>query len=90
MTQPLTAVLLGAGNRGYHVYGPYAQKVPDELRFVAVADPNQLRRERFARAHNIPAEGRFASWKDALAKGQIADVLFNTPPQVSAPDAWNG
>jgi predicted dehydrogenase len=80
MTQPITAVLLGAGNRGYHVYGPYAQQVPDELRFVAVAEPNQIRRERFAWAHNIPAEHQFANWEDALAKGQIADVLFNTTP----------
>ncbi len=80
MTQPITAVLLGAGNRGYHVYGPYAQEYPDELHFVAVAEPHQARRERFAQAHNIPAERQFASWEDLLAKGQIADVLFNTTP----------
>ena len=74
---PVTAVMVGAGQRGFYSYGPYALQHPDELRFVAVAEPNPVRRERFARAHNIPPEYQFASWEDLIAKGQIADVLFN-------------
>ncbi len=77
MTKPITAVLLGAGARGHFSYGPYAQEYPDELRFVAVAEPNAERRERFARAHSIPQERQFTTWEDLLAKGQIADTLFN-------------
>ena len=74
---PITAVMVGAGQRGYYAYGPYALAHPDELKFVAVAEPNPARRERFARAHNIPPEYQFASWEDLIARGQIADVLFN-------------
>ncbi len=74
---PITAVMVGAGQRGYYSYGPYALIHPDELTFVAVAEPNPERRERFARAHNIPPEYQFASWEELMAKGQIADVLFN-------------
>ena len=77
MTKPLTAVMIGAGVRGSYVYGPYARAYPDELEFVAVAEPDPLRRERFALAHEIPPEHRFASWEALLAQGQLADLLFN-------------
>ena len=77
MSKPVTAVLLGAGGRGFHAYAPYALEHPDELRFVAVAEPNPVRRERFAQAHDIPPEYQFATWEDLLAKGQMADALLN-------------
>src|SRR5687767_509488 len=38
MTEPIEAVLVGAGNRGHFVYGAYALRHPDQLRFVAVAE----------------------------------------------------
>lgn len=73
----ITAVLLGAGGRGMGAYAPYALEHPDELQFVAVAEPRADRRTRFARLHNIPENRCFASWEDLLAEGQIADVLLN-------------
>lgn len=78
MTKPLTAVLLGAGMRGLYAYGPYALGHPTELQFVAVAEPDPIRRERFAQTHNLPPERQFANWEALLAQGQMADVLFNT------------
>ena len=77
MTTPITAVMLGAGQRGFYAYGPYALENPAELKFVAVAEPHSVRRERFARLHNIPPERQFVTWEDLLAQGQIADTLFN-------------
>ena len=76
MTKPLTAILIGAGDRGYGAYGPYALAHPDEIRFVAVAEPHDARRARFAQAHAIPPERRFRTWEDLLARGQIADVAL--------------
>ena len=38
MTSPITAVLIGAGQRGALSYAPYALRYPDQLRFVAVAE----------------------------------------------------
>ncbi len=76
MPQPLTAILIGAGNRGYDAYGPYAVQHPDEIRFVAVAEPNDARRERFAAAHGIPAGRQFRTWEDLLALGKIADTAL--------------
>ena len=54
MSEIITAVLFGAGLRGSNAYGPYALEYPDKLKFVAVAEPDPLRRERFAAAHDIP------------------------------------
>ena len=76
MPRQLTAVLIGAGNRGYEAYGRYALAHPDEIRLVAVAEPNELRRERFAVAHGIPADRQFTTWEDLLALGKIADAAL--------------
>ena len=86
MPSPITAVLCGAGGRGLYAYGPYALQHPDDLRFVAVAEPNAERRERFANAHGIPPERRFASWDELFAAGRLADTCFNmTQDQMHLP-----
>jgi len=77
MTEPIKVLLFGAGARGADSYGPYALQHPDELQFVAVAEPLTVRRERFAKAHHIPPERCFETWEDALQVGKIADVVFN-------------
>jgi hypothetical protein len=83
MTRPVTSILIGAGNRGADAYAPYALQHPDRLNFVAVAEPNQERRTRFAEAHGIPGQRRYATWEDLLARGKIADTaLVCTPDQM--------
>ena len=77
MQKPITAVLFGAGLRGAEAYAPYALNHPDALKFVAVAEPDDVRRIRFAAAHNIPRERQFVSWEDVVARPQMADVVFN-------------
>ncbi|RLC55290.1 MAG: gfo/Idh/MocA family oxidoreductase, partial [Chloroflexota bacterium] len=76
MSQPFTAILIGAGNRGHDAYGAYALRHPDEIRFVAVAEPHDIRRARFAQAHGIPPERQFHTWEDLLALGKIADAAL--------------
>jgi predicted dehydrogenase len=88
MSNPMTAVLLGAGIRGAFAYGPYALAQPDELKFVAVAEPNPVRRARFAEAHHIPPERQFSHWQEIMAREQMADVVFNmTQDQMHYPSA---
>ncbi|MFO7167598.1 MAG: Gfo/Idh/MocA family oxidoreductase [Chloroflexota bacterium] len=77
MSEPITAVMCGAGGRGYYAYGPYALQHPDELRFVAVAEPDDVRRERFAADHGIPPERRYRTWEEMFAAGRLADACFN-------------
>ena len=78
MPKPVEAVLVGAGRRGSYNFGQYALSHPDELRYVAVAEPNQTLRERFARAHEIPPERCFQSWEELAARGQLAPVMVNS------------
>lgn len=77
MHKPITAVLFGAGMRGSFAYGPYAAQHPDEIEFVAVAEPNDTRRHQFATVHDIPPERRFRSWEEVIAQPKMADVVFN-------------
>lgn len=75
-TGPVTAIVIGAGDRGKDVYGQYALEHPDDVRFLAVAEPQQFRRETFARQHEIPPERRYTSWESLLTQPQMADVAF--------------
>jgi len=72
----LTAVVLGAGDRGARAYGAYALQNPHELQIVAVADPNEERRKAFAEAHRIPGEQTFEGWENVLALPKMADAII--------------
>ena len=77
MSQPLELVMVGAGGRGFHAYGRYALNHPDEVRFVAVAEPDAARRARFAQAHDIPAERQFRSWDELVSRPAFAPAAIN-------------
>jgi predicted dehydrogenase len=72
----IKAALLGAGRRGMYAYASYALKRPDEIQFVAVAEPDKERRRLFARQHNIPLDMQFASWEEMLQQSQLCEVLL--------------
>ncbi len=76
MNRPIEAVLIGAGNRGAEAYAPYALHHPDQLRFVAVAEPNPARRARFALEHHIPQERQFSAWEELLAQPQLGEAAL--------------
>ncbi len=91
MSSPLTAVLMGAGQRGAESYAPYALTHPEALRFVAVAEPDPQRRQFFCEQHDIPPAQAFESWEDLLAQPKLADTALvctqdelHTPPAVAA------
>jgi predicted dehydrogenase len=72
MPGPVEAILIGAGSRGRDTYGAYALAHPGQLRFVAVAEPQPIRRGRFAEAHGIPPARQFETWQDLVGTGQLA------------------
>ena len=80
--EPLTAVLCGAGSRGLEAYGMWALKHPERLKFIAVADPNLEKIQRFQQLHEIPDNFCFQSWDDLLNSkiGKIADLAFVCTP----------
>ncbi len=77
--RPLTAVVLGAGNRG-NTYAGYAALHPNELKIVGVAEPVAHKNERFAKKYGIPDEHRFVTWEHALDLPKFADLVFVTMP----------
>ena len=83
MKKPIRTVLIGAGQRGMEAYGPYALQHPDEIQFVAVAEPDPVRRAHFANQHSIPPENQFESWEHLLAKPPLGQAaLICTPDQL--------
>ena len=72
----ITAALLGAGIRGLEIYGNYALKIPNKLKFIAVAEPEEGRRNKFAKLHNIPKNRCYKSWEDLLSGAKLADIVF--------------
>ena len=77
--KPITAITCGAGSRG-NVYGGYSLKYPEQLDIVGVAEPIQIRNDRYATKHKIPAENRFNTWEDVFKRPKFADaVIISTP-----------
>ncbi len=72
----IKAVLIGAGGRGRYAYGPYAKQYPAELQFVAVAEPDPVRRELFANEYGIEPDRMYADWKQLLGQEKLADAAI--------------
>ena len=78
MSSPVTLAVLGAGARGTG-YAKYAEKYPDLLKIVAVADPIDLRRNTMGDAYDIPEDKRFISWEDFVKEPKMCDgVIIST------------
>lgn len=73
----IDAVMIGAGGRATFAYGPYAIEHPNEISMLAVAEPDDMRRGRFASLHDIPEEMQFDSWQALAARPQMARVAIN-------------
>lgn len=69
-------IVIGAGMRGTHAYGIYAEEHKEEVQFTAVAEPNAERREYFRKLHKIPADMCFESWEQLLELPRIADAAL--------------
>jgi len=77
--KPVTAITLGAGNRG-NVYGGYAVQYPEHLQIVGVAEPIAIRNERYCQKHHIPAENSFVTWEDVFKRPKFADAIIISTP----------
>jgi predicted dehydrogenase len=75
----LTAVTLGAGNRG-NVYGDYAIEYPEEISVVGVAEPIDIRRKRYSEKHNISIKNQFTTWEQVFDRPKFADAVIITTP----------
>ena len=79
LAKPVTVMIIGAGSRG-RTYARYAEKFPQSMKVVGVADLNPNRRKAMAKKHNIPAENQFGHFNDALSKAKLADAVVIATP----------
>lgn len=73
--KPIQAALIGAGGRGSGTFGAFATRNPNELQFIAVAEPNPERRAQFSSQHNIPERMQFSAWEDLLTQPKLCEAL---------------
>jgi predicted dehydrogenase len=73
--------IIGAGSvvREIYQYLYFRSHYSERLEICAVADPNEQYRNWFGDLASIPANRRFASHKDLLAKVELDAVQVNTP-----------
>jgi len=72
----ITAVLVGLGHRSVG-YASYADAHPGELGIVAIAEPDPIRRNRYAERFEIDESHCFESADALAAAGKLADVAIN-------------
>ncbi|MBI0293445.1 Gfo/Idh/MocA family oxidoreductase [Streptomyces sp. PRKS01-29] len=75
LDRPVTLAVVGAGARGA-AYAELAAQWPERVRVVAVAEPRDTVRERFAARHGLPRENTVADWRELAARGRIADAVL--------------
>ncbi len=75
-SKPVTAVIIGCGHRGVG-YGRYSLTHPEDLKVLAVADPDPIRRERAAEQFDIPPERRYETGQELAEEPRLADAAIN-------------
>lgn len=77
--KPVTVICIGAGNRG-NTYSRFAQKHPEYMQLVGVAEPIDQRRNDFSQLYTLPNNRQFTTWEQVFDKPKMADaVLISTP-----------
>jgi predicted dehydrogenase len=72
---PVSLLVVGAGQRGAG-YARWAADHPDRAKIVGVAEPNDIRRERFAQAHEIPGQSVVTDWRELAKRPKFADAVL--------------
>lgn len=67
--------IIGAGNRGSDIYAKLANQL-GEFSIVAVAEPNEEKRQKFATEYKIITNNVFADWQDLLKQDKLADAVI--------------
>jgi predicted dehydrogenase len=77
MSTPTTFAVLACGARGQTLSG-WIRRHQDRAKLVALADPNPDKRQIVGDLHAIPADLRFESYQQLLARPKLADAVLNT------------
>lgn len=76
MVKPIKAIIVGAGHRAL-IYAGHADRHPEEMRIVGVADPNPVRRRAVQEKYGFDDDMCFENAETLAQKGKLADVIIN-------------
>lgn len=76
MTEPISAIIVGAGHRSM-TYAGLADIEPEELKIVGIAEPDEHRRNMVAEKYNIPPEHCFRNVDELVKVPKFADAVIN-------------
>jgi predicted dehydrogenase len=77
--KPITCIVIGAGARG-NTYSSYTERFKGEMDIIGVAEPNQIRKERFSKRYNIAGENQMNTWEEVFQRPKFADAVMITTP----------
>ena len=72
----VTAVVIGAGERGAGTYAPFSLAYPEEVRIVGVAEPDDTKRRDFQALYGLPDEACFVGYKEFFESPIPADCAY--------------
>ncbi len=73
-SSPTTVAILGAGGRG-GMFGGVLSKLTGRSRVVAVAEPREAYRSKFAATHGLAKEAVFSDWREFVARPKMCDAV---------------
>lgn len=76
MKQPIRAIIVGAGHRSL-IYASLADRHPERLQIVGVAEPNEVRRKMVQEKYGLCEEMCFHDAEKLAEKGKLADAVIN-------------
>jgi predicted dehydrogenase len=74
--KPVTAAVIGAGHRSLG-YAALALSQPEDLRIVAVAEPDEIRRNQAAQMFGLAPEQCFVNAEQLAQAPKLADAAIN-------------
>lgn len=76
MSKQIKAVIVGYGNRG-QVYGDYSLDCPEQLKIVAVVDPNKFKQAEASERYSLEKNALFDDFGDFVKSGIDCDIVIN-------------
>lgn len=73
---PIRVAICGMGSRGKDTYAPISEIEPDKMKIVAIAEPDEGKREECKKRYGIPEEMCFETGEVMFAQEKLADVAF--------------
>lgn len=72
----ISVAVIGAGSRGMNAYAPYLLENPSLGEIVAVAEPNEEKRNNFKNRYNIKEENTYHSYEELLSKPKLTEAII--------------